>query len=168
MGLDEVAEVRDLGAESAFAVKMTAAARSLGMSSTTFRNASGLPDPNQMTTARDMSLLGRALQDRFPNYFSYFSTSSFVFQGRRIGNHNYLLGRIAGVNGIKTGYTRASGYNLVTSATKNGRRVVGVVMGEETAEIRDDKMASLLDTYLTPAATTATVSTDAARQSSAN
>ena len=83
------------GTESAFAVKMTARARSLGMRNTTFRNASGLPDTAQVTTARDMSLLGRALQDRFPTYFRYFTTTSFTYNGAKIGNHNRLLGRVA-------------------------------------------------------------------------
>ncbi|MBZ0230256.1 MAG: D-alanyl-D-alanine carboxypeptidase, partial [Bauldia sp.] len=90
------------GTESGFASKMTAKARAIGMKSTTFRNASGLPDPAQITTARDMALLGRALQDRFPKYFAYFKTPSFTYGGRKIGNHNRLLGRVAGVDGIKT------------------------------------------------------------------
>ncbi|HZP18865.1 MAG TPA: D-alanyl-D-alanine carboxypeptidase, partial [Bauldia sp.] len=136
------------GSESDFAARMTAKARALGMSRTVFRNASGLPDPGQVTTARDMATLGRALQDNFPREFAYFSTSAFTFKGRRIGNHNRLLGRIAGVNGIKTGYTRASGYNLVTSVNRDGRLVVAVVLGGASGRARDQRMASLITDYL--------------------
>ncbi len=156
------------GSEDSFGKIMTAKARQLGMSNTVFKNASGLPDPQQVTTAHDMATLGLALMRDFPEEFKLFSMRGIKFRGMKLRGHNNLMYRYAGADGIKTGYTDASGYNLVTSATKNGRRVVGVVMGEKTAEIRDDKMASLLDTYLTPAATTATVSTDAVRQSSAN
>jgi D-alanyl-D-alanine carboxypeptidase len=143
------------GTESAFAQKMTRKAHELGMSRTTFRNASGLPNSGQVTTARDMATLGRALQEHHPEYFSYFSTPSFVWQGRRIGNHDHLLGRVKGVNGIKTGYTRASGFNLVSSVTRGNRQIVGVVMGGETSRWRDQRMASLITTYL-PAASTGT------------
>ena len=115
------------------------------MSRTTFRNAYGLPDPGQVTTARDMATLGRALQEHHPEYFSYFATPSFVWNGRRIGNHDRLLGRVAGVNGIKTGYTRASGFNLVTSVSRNNRKLVGVVLGGETSRWRDKRMAELVD-----------------------
>ncbi len=141
------------GSEKAFAARMTAKARALGMTGTVFRNASGLPDPGQYTTARDMARLGRALQDDFPQEFKYFSTASFVFNGRRIGNHNRLLGRIAGVNGIKTGYTRAAGYNLVTSVNSKGRLVVAVVLGGATGRARDQRMASLINDYLPRAST---------------
>jgi D-alanyl-D-alanine carboxypeptidase len=127
---------------------MTARARQLGMSKTTFRNAHGLPNSAQVTTARDLALLGRALQDHFPGYFEYFKTPSFVWQGRRIGNHNRLLGRVSGVNGIKTGYTRASGYNLVTSVDRGGRQIVAVVLGGETSKARDRWMVNLIDKYL--------------------
>jgi D-alanyl-D-alanine carboxypeptidase len=123
------------------------------MSRTVFQNASGLPDPGQLTTARDMSTLGRALHDRFPRYFAYFSTPSFTYGGRRIPNHNHLLGKVAGVNGIKTGYTRASGYNLVTSCERDGRRLVAVVLGGATARARDKRMSSLVASYLSRAAT---------------
>jgi len=136
------------GSEKAFAQRMTARAHQLGMTRTTFRNAHGLPNAAQVTTARDMATLGRALQDHFPQYFSYFSTPSFVFKGKRIGNHNRLLGRVEGVNGIKTGYTRASGFNLVTSVDRNGRRIVAVVLGGDTAKSRDARMAELIETYL--------------------
>ena len=141
------------GTESAFARKMTAKAHQLGMSRTTFRNASGLPNRSQMTTARDMATLGRALQDHHAKYFSYFSTPSFVWKGRRIRNHDHLLGRIKGVNGIKTGYTRASGFNLVSSVSRGGRRIVGVVIGGETSRWRDNHMAQLISTYLPKAST---------------
>jgi D-alanyl-D-alanine carboxypeptidase len=136
------------GSEDGFAVKMTAKARELGMSRTIFRNASGLPNPGQVTTARDMATLGRALQDRFPGYFKFFSTRSFVFNGHRIPGHNRLLGKVAGVNGIKTGYTRASGYNLVTSVTRNNRELVAVVLGGNTGRERDQKMTRLVEAYL--------------------
>ncbi len=141
------------GSESAFAVKMTARARELGMRSTTFRNASGLPDNAQVTTARDMSILGRALQDRFPTYFAYFKTSSFTYNGAKIGNHNRLLGRVAGVDGIKTGYTRASGFNLVTSVNRSDRRLVAVVLGGSSGSSRDARMEKLVTDYVNRAST---------------
>ncbi len=156
------------GSEESFGKMMTAKAHQLGMSKTVFKNPSGLPDPEQVTTARDMATLGVALMRDFPEEFKLFSLRGMKFRGMKLRGHNNLMYRYAGADGIKTGYTDASGYNLVTSAAKNGRRVVGVVMGEKTAQIRDDKMANLLDTYLAPTAKTATVSTDAAKQSSAN
>lgn len=136
------------GSEKAFAQRMTTRARQLGMSHTTFRNAHGLPNSGQVTTARDLATLARALQDHFPQHYSYFSTPSFVWQGRRIANHNRLLGRVAGVNGIKTGYTRASGFNLVTSVDRGGRKIVAVVLGGDTSKARDKRMVSLIDAYL--------------------
>lgn len=136
------------GSEAAFAARMTATAHALGMSRSTFRNASGLPNPLQSTTARDLSLLGRALQDRFPQYYHFFSTRSFVWQGEAISNHNALLGRIEGVDGIKTGYTRASGFNLVSSVRNGGRSLIAVVMGGATGTARDREMESLIDRYL--------------------
>ena len=136
------------GSESAFAAQMTKRARQLGMSSTTFRNASGLPDNAQVTTARDMAILGRALQDRFPNYFPYFKATSFTYKGTKIGNHNRLLGKYPGVDGIKTGYIRASGFNLVTSVNQRDRRVVAVVLGGKTGSARDQRMAELLKRYV--------------------
>jgi D-alanyl-D-alanine carboxypeptidase len=141
------------GSEKAFASRMTAKARALGMKRTTFRNASGLPDPGQVTTARDMSTLGRALQEHFPKYYAYFGTKSFVYGGRRIANHNRLLGRVAGVNGIKTGYTRASGFNLVTSVSRNKRQLIAVVLGGRTGKARDQRMAGLIEDYLPRAST---------------
>jgi D-alanyl-D-alanine carboxypeptidase len=145
------------GTESAFAEQMTRKAHALGMSRTTFRNASGLPNPGQMTTARDMATLGRALQEHHAEYFAYFSTPSFVWKGRRIGNHDRLLGRVDGVNGIKTGYTRASGYNLVSSVTRGKRQIVGVVMGGETGRWRDQRMAGLIEKYIPGASTGARI-----------
>src|ERR1700743_3072227 len=103
------------GNEDDFGRMMTRKARALGMSRTVYRNASGLPDDEQVTTARDQALLGRAIQDRFPEYYKYFQTRAFTFQGQFMGNHNRLLGYVNGVDGIKTGYTNASGFNLVTS-----------------------------------------------------
>lgn len=141
------------GDEDAFAAMMTRKARSLGMSSTVYRNASGLPDPQQVTTARDLSILGRAIQERFPRQYQYFSTSSFRYGGRSIRNHNRLLGRVEGVDGIKTGYTRASGFNLLTSARRGGRHIVGVVLGGRTAGQRDMIMAQLVDTQIARAST---------------
>ena len=136
------------GSEKAFAQRMTARARQLGMSRSTYRNAHGLPNSGQVTTARDLATLARALQDHFPQYYKYFSTPSFVWQGRRIANHNRLLGRVAGVNGIKTGYTRASGFNLVTSVDRGGRKIVAVVLGGDTSKARDKRMVSLIEAYL--------------------
>jgi len=139
------------GSEPAFAKRMTQTARSIGMSRTTFRNASGLPNPNQWTTARDMATLGRALQARYPKYYPYFATKSFVYNGRTIGGHNKLLGRVAGVDGIKTGYTRASGFNLVSSVKRDNRYIVATVIGGSSGASRDKQMMSLISKYM-PAA----------------
>ncbi|MFK0165535.1 D-alanyl-D-alanine carboxypeptidase family protein [Rhizobium sp. NPDC090279] len=155
------------GSEDSFGKTMTAKAHQLGMSNTVFKNASGLPDPEQVTTAHDMAMLGVALMRDFPEEFKLFSMRGIKFRGMKLRGHNNLMYRYAGADGIKTGYTDASGYNLVTSATKNGRRVVGVVMGEKTAEIRDNKMASLMDTYV-PAAAVATGSAATVKQSTTN
>ena len=136
------------GSESGFARKMTRRARSLGMSKTVFRNASGLPDSEQVTTARDMATLGRALQDHFPKHYKYFATKSFKYRGKAYRNHNRLLGSVKGVDGIKTGYTRASGFNLVSSAKRGKREVVAVVLGGDTGKARDQRMAGLIEKYL--------------------
>ncbi len=112
---------RSAASEDKFAQMMTQKARGLGMSKTVYRNASGLPDMEQVTTARDQATLGRAIQDRFPKYYRYFPTAAFNYRGRVIRNHNRLLGRVEGVDGIKTGYTRASGFNLVTSVHRGNR-----------------------------------------------
>lgn len=136
------------GSEEAFARQMTSKARSLGMSRTNFANASGLPDPEQVTTAHDLTILGRSLQERFPKQYAYFSLPGFQFGGATIRNHNKLLGRIEGVDGIKTGYTRASGYNLLTSAKRDGRRIVAVVLGGRSGGHRDNIMANLVEEHI--------------------
>lgn len=136
------------GSEDNFARMMTAKARQLGMNGTVFRNANGLPDPGQFTTAHDMAMLGIALREHFPQYYGYFSQRSFLYGRQRINGHNRLLGRIKGVDGIKTGYTRASGYNLVSSVADGDRRLVAVVMGGASGRSRDNQMASLINTYL--------------------
>ena len=136
------------GSEDAFAELMTRKAKAIGMRNTLFRNASGLPDPEQLTTARDLATLGRVIQDRFPKYYKYFSTRSFAFNGSVIGNHNRLLGRVEGVDGIKTGYTRASGFNLLTSAKIDGHHVIAVVLGGRSGRARDNQMAALLETHM--------------------
>ncbi|QPC86441.1 D-alanyl-D-alanine carboxypeptidase [Mesorhizobium sp. NBSH29] len=136
------------GTEDQFAAYMTTKARSLGMSGTVFRNASGLPDPSQVTTARDMALLGMALQRRFPRQFGYFSAREFTFRGKIIKGHNRLLGRVQGVDGIKTGYIGASGFNIVTSVRTGGRGLVVVVMGGESARARDAHVEELIGLYM--------------------
>ena len=141
------------GNESTFARMMTAKARALGMNGTVFRNANGLPDPGQFTTARDMATLGIALREHFPQYYGYFSQRSFLYGRQRINGHNRLLGRIKGVDGIKTGYTRASGFNLVSSVADGNRRLVAVVMGGTSGGSRDNQMASLINTYMPRAST---------------
>ena len=136
------------GSEENFARMMTAKARQLGMKSTTFRNASGLPDSRQVTTARDMAILGMSLREHFPRYYDYFSTRSFAFGKQRHGNHNKLLGRVKGVDGIKTGYTRASGFNLVSSVKLGDRKLVAVVMGGASGRGRDARKAELIKAYM--------------------
>lgn len=136
------------GSETAFANMMTRKAHALGMSRTVYRNASGLPDMAQVTTARDLTILAQAVQDRFPKYYLYFQTSSFEYGGRVIGNHNRLIGRVEGVDGIKTGYTRASGFNLMTNAKTDDRHIVAVVLGGRSTAIRDNIMADLVRSNL--------------------
>ncbi|WP_370673707.1 serine hydrolase [Pleomorphomonas sp. PLEO] len=136
------------GSVPAFADRMTRTARAIGMTNTRFRNANGLPDPGQFTSARDMMKLGVALQVRFPQYYPLFSIQSYNFRGRTIGTHNNLLGRVNGVDGIKTGYVNASGFNLVTSVKRDGRKIVAVVMGGKTAAQRDAHMVQLINAYL--------------------
>jgi len=145
------------GDESEFAKLMTRKAHALGMTRTVYRNASGLPDDEQVTSARDQSTLGRAIQDRFPRYYRYFSTTAFNYRGHSISNHNHLLGSVEGVDGIKTGYTRASGFNLVTSMRRGNRHLVGVVMGGRSGGSRDAIMRNLLAENLEKAATKRTV-----------
>lgn len=136
------------GSEERFAQMMTAKAHALGMSRTRYANASGLPDPDQLTTARDLTVLARAIQDRFPHYYRYFQTRSFAFRGRVIGNHNHLLGNVQGVDGIKTGYTRDSGFNLMTAAKSEGRQIVAIVLGGKSGGSRDRIMADLVRSNL--------------------
>jgi D-alanyl-D-alanine carboxypeptidase len=142
--------------EDNFADMMTRKARELGMSSTLYRNASGLPNDEQVTTAHDLTILGRAIEDRFPRYFRYFSTAEFEYDGQVIGNHNHLLGRVEGVDGIKTGYTRASGFNLLTSVHRDGRSLIAVVMGGRSAGARDRIMENLIADHLAEASTART------------
>src|SRR5882672_400019 len=153
------------GDEGDFAKLMTRKARALGMTRTVYRNASGLPDDDQVTTARDQSTLGRAIQDRFPRYYRYFSTTAFNYHGHSISNHNHLLGNVEGVDGIKTGYTRASGFNLVTSMRRGNRHLVGVVMGGRSGGSRDTIMRGLLAENLEKAATKRTVAAITERNS---
>jgi D-alanyl-D-alanine carboxypeptidase len=154
------------GDEGDFARLMTRKARALGMTRTVYRNASGLPDDNQVTTARDQSTLGRAIQDRFPRYYRYFSTVAFNYRGHSIRNHNRLLGNVEGVDGIKTGYTRASGFNLVTSMRRGNRHLVGVVLGGRSGGSRDATMRNLLAENLEKAATKRTVAAITERNAS--
>src|SRR5258705_7332236 len=141
------------GDEDDFAKLMTRKARSLGMTRTVYRNASGLPDSDQVTTARDQATLGRAIQDRFPRYYRYFSISAFNYHGRSIRNHNKLLGNVEGVDGIKTGYTRASGFNLVTSMRRGNRHLVGVVLGGRSGGLPETIMRARLARNLQKVAT---------------
>lgn len=145
------------GDEDDFANLMTRKARALGMSKTVYRNANGLPNDEQVTTARDQATLGRAIQERFPRHYRYFATSVFNYRGQSIRNHNRLLGNVEGVDGIKTGYTRASGFNLVTSMRRGNRHLVGVVLGGRSGGSRDAIMRNLLADNLDKGATTRTV-----------
>ncbi len=155
------------GDEDDFAKAMTRKARALGMNRTVYKNASGLPDSDQVTTARDQATLGRAIQDRFPRYYRYFGTNAFAYRGRVIRNHNKLLGRVEGVDGIKTGYTRASGFNLVSSMKRGNRHLVAVVLGGRSGGSRDVIMRNLLAEHVTHAATKRTVAAITERDSSA-
>ena len=145
------------GDESDFAKLMTRKARALGMTRTTYVNASGLPADEQVTTARDQATLGRAIQDRFPRYYRYFATEAFNFRGHTVHGHNHLLGSVEGVDGIKTGYTRASGFNLVTNLRRGNRHLVGVVLGGRSGGSRDAIMRSLLAENLEKASGNRTV-----------
>ncbi len=133
------------GSEKTFAKMMTRQAQALGMSRTHFDNASGLPDDGQITTARDMAALGAALFYHFPQYYRYFSRQSFSYNGASHHNHNHLMSRYQGMDGIKTGYIRASGFNLVASARRGDVRLIGVVFGGRSTVSRDNRMAQLLD-----------------------
>jgi len=140
------------GSEEAFARLMTQKARQLGMSSTVFRNASGLPNSEQVTTARDLAKLANALLRDYPHYYAIFSVQSYAYRGRTLENHNRMLGSYDGADGLKTGYTNASGFNLVMSAMRDNRRLIGVVMGGTSAAQRDRTMAALMDRGFTLAA----------------
>ncbi len=146
-----VAEALSGGTQRDFAEMMTNKARALGMSNTIYRNANGLPNDEQVTTARDQALLGIAIQQRFPKYYRYFSLANFVYRGQSMRNHNHLLGHVEGVDGIKTGYTNASGFNLVTSVKRGYRHIVAVVLGGRSAGSRDARMKELIEETITEA-----------------
>ena len=134
--------------EENFAKTMTKVAHELGMKNTTFYNASGLPNKKQKTTARDMALLGAALYHHFPQYYKLFATKKFTYKGRTVYTHNHLLKNFAGADGMKTGFTNAAGYNIVTSAERNGHRVIAVTMGHRMLKQRDKKVASMMENGL--------------------
>lgn len=131
--------------EADFAVLMTNTAHKLGMKHTTFKNASGLPNKQQKTSARDMAILAMAVYHHFPQYYKWFSAKSFQYKGRTIGGHNYILKTFAGADGMKTGYTAASGYNIITSAKRSGKRVIAVTMGHNSVGERDKKVSKMMD-----------------------
>ena len=133
------------GSERKFAAKMTDKARDLGLSNTTFRNASGLPDTAQLSTARDLAILADALLDNHAPYYHYFQTQRFSWGGMTYKSHNNLIGAVNGVDGIKTGYTRASGFNLMTSAERDGRRVIAIMLGGASAKSRDAHVTELVE-----------------------
>ena len=135
------------GSEQQFARMMTQRARDLGMKRTTFRNPSGLPDAGQITTARDMAILARATMRNHPDLYRYFSATEFTWKGKTTKTHNRVLTGLAGANGIKTGYTRASGFNLTTSAERKGKRLIGVVLGGDSWKSRDDEMKAMLEAW---------------------
>jgi D-alanyl-D-alanine carboxypeptidase len=141
------------GSEEECADLMTRKARALGMAGTTYVNASGLPADAQITTARDQAILGRAIQTRFPGFYRYFATPSFRYRGAEMRNHNNLLGQVKGVDGIKTGYTDASGYNLVSAVHRNERNIVAVVLGGTSNSARDARMRQLIEEYISRAST---------------
>ncbi|HYD43774.1 MAG TPA: D-alanyl-D-alanine carboxypeptidase [Phenylobacterium sp.] len=132
------------GSESRFAALMTLRARELGMLNTHFANASGLPDSRQISTAKDIAILSRAIMRDYPQYYSLFSTQQFAYRGQTIRNHNRLLGKIPGVDGIKTGFTNASGYNIAVSGVQDGRRLITVVLGGSSSRARDNNAEQLL------------------------
>jgi D-alanyl-D-alanine carboxypeptidase len=136
------------GSETKFAERMTATARAMGMRNTTYRNASGLPDGGQVTTVRDQAILGIAIFQHFPQYYEFFQTSAFRYNGKTYGNHNRVLGYMGAVDGIKTGYINAAGSNLLTAARKDNRHIVVVAFGFNSAGARDEKVRQLVATYL--------------------
>ena len=141
------------GSEEEFAKLMTLKASALGMTGTTYVNASGLPAEAQITTARDQAVLGRAIQHRFPVYYQYFATPSFRYKGAEMRNHNHLLGQVKGVDGIKTGYTDASGYNLASSVRRDEKHIVAVVLGGTSNGARDARMRQLIEAHILQAST---------------
>ncbi|HEX4827455.1 MAG TPA: D-alanyl-D-alanine carboxypeptidase family protein, partial [Xanthobacteraceae bacterium] len=141
------------GSEEDFAKLMTLKAAALGMTGTTYVNASGLPAEAQITTARDQAVLGRAIQHRFPVYYQYFATPSFRYKGAEMRNHNNLLGQVKGVDGIKTGYTDASGYNLTSSVRRDEKHIVAVVLGGTSNGARDARMRQLIEAHISHAST---------------
>ena len=154
-----VSEALGGGSEAEFAKLMTLKARALGMANTTYVNASGLPDDEQITTARDQAILGRAIHDRFPRYYSYFSLVFYRYHGKDLHNHNSLLGNLEGVDGIKTGYTEASGYNLALSVRRSRKSVVAVVLGGTSNSERDARMRQLVEDTIPQASTQRTAPT---------
>ncbi|NEI74632.1 D-alanyl-D-alanine carboxypeptidase [Rhizobium lusitanum] len=162
MGLGEMLG----GSEENFARMMNDKARALGMTRTTYRNPNGLPNTAQMTTARDQARLGIALREHFPQYYGFFSETSFRLGNRVIPGHNHLIGSVRGVDGIKTGYTRAAGYNLATSVKVDGRSIVGVVLGGASTPARDNQMRKLIAAYL-PVASTKHIATNVIAQTPA-
>lgn len=134
------------GTEYRFANLMTSRARSIGMKKTTFKNASGLPNSKQVTTARDMATLARYILMRYPHHYKYFSTRSFKYNGNSYRNHNRLMDSYKGMDGFKTGYINASGFNLVASARQDGRRLIGIVFGGKSSKTRNEHMAEILNT----------------------
>lgn len=135
--------------EENFAKAMTQTAKALGMKNTTFKNASGLPNRQQKTTARDMAILGAAMYHHFPQYYKWFSLRKFTYQGKTYYTHNHVLKQFAGADGMKTGFTNAAGFNIITSANRNGQRVIAVTMGHRTQKERDKKIMSMMDKGLT-------------------
>ena len=150
--------------EEDFAKLMTRKARALGMTRTVYKNASGLPDEDQVTTARDQTLLALAIQERFPRYYRYFSTARFLYRGHWMRNHNRLLGNVEGLDGIKTGYTRASGFNLVTSVRRGKRQIIAVVLGGRTGAQRDARMRKLIEGHIDEASVNRTAPKVAERE----
>ncbi len=134
--------------ERSFAVLMTETARNLGMKNTTFKNASGLQHSQQKTTARDIAVLAAALYHHFPQYYAWFSIPSFEYDGKTYTTHNFLLKDFYGVDGMKTGYTAAAGYNIVTSAKRGGRRIIAVTMGHDRRETRDKDVSAMMEKTL--------------------
>lgn len=151
--------------EENFAKTMTLVAKELGMKNTTFKNASGLPNKQQITTAKDMAILATAMYNHFPQYYSWFSAKSFSFEGKEYTTHNEVLKTFAGADGMKTGFTNAAGYNIITSAKRDGNRVIAVTMGHKSAKERDKKVSAMMDSGLIKIATTENPNTKIAKAS---